>query len=153
MLYPILDLNNMVEIINSETSSESVKSLGTVFMLSFNEKNEARVIIENGKVKRAETIGEKLQMYIQMFLRTERDKFKIYEDTEFGMTYFYYRGYKVPQGFILSELKRETEENLKKISVFDSVDNFEAILNSSKLEVSFNLNLKDGTTIEISEGV
>jgi len=156
-MLPSLDLDNIISSINAQSTSETVsKNIGTVFMMTFNEENEARVVIENGKVKIAETIEEKIQMFIQVLLRTELDKFKIYEDTDFGMTYFNFKGIKVSQGFILSELKRELKDNLKKISLVDSVnpvDNFEAVLSSTKLEVSFNVNLADSSTIAISEVV
>ena len=74
------------------------------------------MVLENGKPKFAETLEEKIQMYLQVLLRTELDKYEIYSGTGFGMTYFAFRGKKIPNSIVISEIKREITEKLKKIT-------------------------------------
>lgn len=149
-LYPTLNLNTLADEINTASTTESTKEIGKVFLCDFLEGNKARIVIENGKPKPAETIKEKIQMYVQVLLRTELDKFEIYENTGFGMTYFKYRGFKLPKSYILSELKREITENIKKISLVDSINNFQASLTETTININFEIILNDGTILTIS---
>ena len=127
-LYPTLNLDTLADEINEASVLESSRVIGKVFLASFTSDNKARIVIENGKPKPAETTQEKIQMYVQVLLRTELDKIYIYESKNFGMTYFKYRGQKVPQSFILSNMKTEIETNLKKINLIDSITSFSAVL-------------------------
>ena len=66
------------------------------------------------------------------------------------MTYFKYRGQKVPQSFILSNMKTEIENNLKRIGLVDSITNFNAVLTVTIVNISFDIILKNGETLSIS---
>lgn len=136
------------------TTEENVvisTELGRVFLMKFN-GNKATIVLENGKPKEATTNKEKVEMYVQMLLRTEFEKYKVYKDTGFGMTYFKYRGNKqLPIGFINSELKREIEEKVTALTVVDSISNFSAAIKGTVLQVDFTINLTDNTNLQISE--
>ncbi len=138
-----------IEQVNNE-QSDSI-TLGRVLIYEFI-GNKATVVIENGKPKEAKTIKEKVMMYAQMLLRTELNKYNVYKDTDFGMTYFNYRGNRIlPSGFINSELKREIEEKLMRLSVVDSISDFSAKMNGTVLNVEFTINLNDNSSVSISE--
>lgn len=149
-MFPDFDFNEAIETIEEDIENNSIK-LGRVFLIEF-KGNKANVIMENGKPKEASTIQEKVQMYAQMLLRTELDKYKIYIDTDFGMTYFKYKGNRLlPKGFINSELKRELEEKITKLSVVDSITDFNAKVEGSVLNINFTINLVDSSSLQVSE--
>ena len=148
-MFPTLNLDTLVSSINQQIEKENSHEIGKVILLTFNDRNEASVVLENGKPKFAETLEEKIQMYLQVLLRTELDKYEIYNGTGFGMTYFAFRGKKIPNSIVISEIKREITEKLKKISKFESITNFTAELTGSSLNVSFELNLNNNTTLKI----
>lgn len=147
-LYPTLNLDTLAEELNQALETTTTNMIGKVFLLEFID-NKARVVIENGKLKEAETVKEKIQMYIQVLLRTELDKYYIYENTKFGMTYFKFRGQKLPQSFIIAEIKREIEENLLRINLIDSINNFTANMTLTTVNISFEVILKDGDILII----
>jgi hypothetical protein len=68
-LFPTLNLDTLVENINEQMEKENSHEIGKVIMLTFNEKNESRVVLENGKPKFAETIEEKIIMFLQVLSR------------------------------------------------------------------------------------
>ena len=151
-MFPTIDLDSLVIQINEEENEVNKTAIGTVFMMDFI-GNRATVIMENGRPKECETIEEKVKMYVQILLRTAYEKFKIYKDTEFGMTYFNYRGRRdLPQGFMESEIKREIETNLLQLNVVESIQNFSANLTSIEFECTFEIILKNGQTVEIEVG-
>ena len=148
-MFPTLNLDTLVSSINQQIEKENSHEIGNVILLTFNDRNEASVVLENCKPKFAETLEEKIQMYLQVLLRTELDKYQIYSGTGFGMTYFAFRGKKIPNSIVISEIKREITEKLKKISRFESITNFKAELTGATLNVSFELNLNNNTTLKI----
>lgn len=148
-MFPTLNLDTLVQNINEQIEKENSREIGKVILLTFNEKNQASVVIENGRPKFAETLEEKIQMYLQVLLRTELDKYEIYSGTGFGMTYFSFQGKKIPNSIVISEIKREVTEKLKKLSKFESISNFTAELIETKLTVNFELNLNNNTTLKI----
>jgi hypothetical protein len=114
--------------------------------------NKATIILENGRPKEAATSKEKVEVYVQMLIRTELDKYKVYKGTGFGMTYFKYRGNKqLPIGFINSEFKREIEEKVTALSVVDNISNFSIAIKGTALQVDFIINFTDNTNLQISE--
>ena len=121
-------------------------------MINFIE-NKATIIMENGRPKECKTIEEKVKMYVQVLLRTAYEKFKIYKNTEFGMTYFNYRGQRnLPQGFIESEIKREIETSLFKLNIVERIQNFSSKLTSIEFKCNFEIILKDGQIVRIEGG-
>lgn len=151
-MFPNFNFDEAIETIEQTTNNSSNSiTLGRVFLMKF-EGSKASFILENGRPVEATTVKEKVQMYAQWLLRTEAGKYNVYKNTEFGMTYFKYRGNRqLPVGFINSELKREIEEKLTILSVVDSISDFSSKLNESTLEVEFTINLIDDSTVPISE--
>jgi hypothetical protein len=152
-MFPSFNFDDALKTIEQTTSNESDSiTLDRVFLMEF-EGNKAKVVIENGKPVEAKTTKVKVEMYAQMLLRTELDKYNVYKDTDFGMTYFKYRGNRqLPVGFINSELKREISEKLTKLSVVDSVSDFSAKISEGTLDVEFTIHLiDDESTVGISE--
>lgn len=149
-MFPTLNLETLATEIKTAIEKDSSNEIGEVIMLSFDEKNNATVIFENGRPKLAETMQDKIKMYLQVLMRTGYEQHPVYSGTKFGMTYFNFRGKKLPPSIITSEVKREIVESLSRISIFDKVEQFEASLTQATLNIKFNLILKDGSALEIS---
>ncbi|WP_027399088.1 DUF2634 domain-containing protein [Anaerovorax odorimutans] len=150
-MFPTFDFDNNIETTNEET--ESPISLGRVFIMDFN-NGKAIVRMENGKPVEAKTIKEKVQTYIKVLLNTQYEKYRVYKDTGFGMTYFNYLGYRdLDKGFIHSELKREITEKIKALDVISDVIDFSAHILGTTLNVVLTVNLIDETSATIQESV
>ena len=149
-MFPTLNLDTIAESINAQIEKENTHEIGEVILLTFDNFNNASVVLENGKPKFATTLEEKIQMFLQVLLRTELNKYEIYNNTGFGMSYFAFKGKKIPNSIVISEIKREIMEKMKKLSKFESITNFTAELTEVTLNVSFQLNLTDDTTLLIT---
>ena len=120
-MFPDLDLDTLATEINASVEEEGSAGTGRVFLMEFSGK-KATVVMENGRPKEASTTSEKVRMYAQMMLRTAYEKYSVYEDTGFGMTYYNYLGNRsMPSGFLNSEMKREIGAGLKSLSAVDSI--------------------------------
>ncbi|MHC1723038.1 MAG: DUF2634 domain-containing protein [Aminipila sp.] len=155
-MFPTLDIDSIVNKTIEETSTGSnFTSLGRVMVMDFNDiDGKATVKIANGKPVEAVSTAEKIQEYVKLLLRTALDKYKVYKDTEFGVSYFKYMGRRdLPMGFIQSEVKREIVEKIEKLNAVESVTDFESSLSGTTLTVQFTINLIDSTSTIINEMV
>lgn len=127
----------------------SIEKLGLVPRYTFS-NGKASVKVVNGRIEYASSIREKVDIYTRVLLRTEIGKYEIYKDIDFGVSYFSYIGRgDIPFGVVKSEIEREITSNLISLYEIESIENFEALLNFDKLEISFTLVLNDGTSIGI----
>ena len=123
-----------------ELSEEELKTFennGTMLDFDFaaNEFN-----VEFGEVKQL-TGDEALKKWIEKALRTEKNRFKIYDNEEYGIVLEdLLIGNIYDAGFVQSEAKREIEEALLKNSLIDSVDNFSFSFVNDALTISFTVN-------------
>lgn len=145
-IFPELSLDNIISSINEETEETNNDIIDEVILLTFKNK-KATVVLENGKPKTTTDLKTKIQMYLNVLLRTKLDEFEIYDTTNFGMTYFRWMGQKVPEGILSSELEREITEHLSKMNVFDYVENFDVEITGPDFKVSFDLILTTGETL------
>ena len=102
-----------------ETEETSVFN-GTSFLYDWQKgdfvyKNGAPVIV---------TGIEALKMWIEKVIRTEKYKWGIYEDVEFGPQLDDLIGKNLPAGFMQSELKREITEALLVNPYIEAIENF-----------------------------
>lgn len=148
-MFPTLNLETLATEIKTAIEKDSSNEIGEVIMLSFDEKNNATVIFENGRPKLAETMQDKIKMYLQVLMRTGYEQYPVYSGTKFGMTYFNFRGKKLPPSIITSEIRREIIEHLSKINAFDRIEQFQATLTQTTLSISFNMILTDETVLSI----
>jgi len=138
---------------DEEIDEDTVTTLGRVMVINYINK-KLTVSMEDGKPKEASTETEKIESYANVLLRTASGKFEVYEDTDFGVTYFNYLGRRgLNVDFIKSELKREIESGLEALGTVDSVTDFDFSLTGTTLNVTFTVNLVDGTSTEITESV
>lgn len=151
-MFPSFNFEKAVTEAEQEQRKQEKIELGEVPRLIFDIKGRGHPVMENGKVAMCRDTKEKVKMYIQMLLRTHLNKYKVYESTGFGTTYRNYRGNNlIPVKFISSEIKRELNEQLSKLNVFDSMIKFDAEREERGLRVEFTVILKSKEKIEMSE--
>lgn len=102
-------------------------------------------VMKNGKIVKVYGI-ESLQIWIEKTLRTELDRFKVYEGTDHGTSLEDLIGQNYPISFFESEIQREVNESLLRHQAIESLTNFEFQKNQSRLNVKFVVNLFSGVS-------
>lgn len=136
----IVDLQEQIDnIIVEEDTSVGVKK---TILFDF-EKEE--FLIKDGKVVVVEGL-EALKIWVIKKLKTEKDRFKIYLNTEYGVRIqdLLCNGY--DRTFIQSEIQREIRDALLVNEAINDVNNFSFSQEDSELTVSFNIDSIYGTT-------
>jgi len=139
-LLPQLNLDNFVQ----EVEVKENKKQGKAFLFDF---KQGDFLIKDGRLIEVDGV-EAIKVWIEKILRTEKFKFKIYEEDgidEYGITIKrLIQGKKVPQFFLQSELRREIEETLQKHIEIDRIDNFRTAQDQTTLIIYFTVILKSG---------
>ncbi|NLW92364.1 MAG: DUF2634 domain-containing protein [Syntrophomonadaceae bacterium] len=126
--------------------SDSSTELGTSYQYDF---NTGEFVLIDGKLVTVSDI-EAIKVWVEKVLRTERFVFEIYtrdDGNEYGTTLEDLIGSVLPRAFVESELKREITEAVTRHPKIESISNLTASQEGSWLEISFEINLYDGTTI------
>jgi len=91
-----------------------------------------------------------IKQWIIKVLRTEKFRFSIYNDTDYGVTIEdLIVGTTLPIGIVQSELKREITDALTQHKNIESLSNFSFSRSKSLLTIGFTVNLDDETSTEI----
>lgn len=114
---------------------------GKSFLFDF---NQGDFVIQDGKVEEIDSL-EALKMWIIKILKTEKNKFKIYDNTDYGASLTELITSDLPMPFIKSEIEREITEILLQNSNIKSVQNFKFERNKMLLNVSFDCSTIYGT--------
>ena len=114
-------LNTITSIIiaNSETSNNKYKDL--LF-----DTTSKKVLVRDGKTEFTDK-KKQVQQWIFLLIHTEMEKYKVYQDTEFGIRFLYeMRGNEFySSGFTIAQIKDELEEKLllnKNIQRVESIE-------------------------------
>lgn len=107
-----------------------------------------RVVIKDGKVAFLDEV-HRVKQWVELLLRTELGKYRVYDDTEFGILSLYkLRGnsfFNTPFG--VSELERELKEKIENKKEVKEVVNFSVNIDFNTLKISFTIKLKSGNTL------
>ena len=107
--------------------------------------------MQNGKFIEVTGI-EALKVWIEKILRTEKFRFKIYENgtrRQYGITIEdLIVGRSLPQSFVESELKREINEALLQHPEIESLTDMAFNREGSTLVISFTVNLINGDSLQ-----
>lgn len=88
----------------------------------FNYKTKRFEFVDGKNIENTQILA--IEQWIELFIRTEVDKFAIYS-SEFGVNLNKLIGYRLPRSFVVSEIKRRiTEGILNKVPCIVSVDNW-----------------------------
>ena len=101
-------------------------------------------VVRNGRLVECDGM-DAIRVWIEKILRTEKSRFKIYNDTEYGCKLEdLIIGGSYPIAFIESELKREIEDALLQHSNIDAITNF--ILERTKSGITVSLEVQTNDT-------
>ena len=121
------------------TNAETVMS-GKSFLFDF---TAGDFIIRDGKLVECKGI-DAIKVWIEKILRTEKGRFRIYNDTDYGCRIEdLLVGSNYPVEFIEAELKREIEDALKQNLNILSVSNFNIERSASRITVSMEVETSD----------
>ena len=129
-------------------SNEKAAYYGKSFLFDF---KKGDFVMQNGKF--IEVTGtEALKVWIEKILRTEKFRFKIYENgtrRQYGITIEdLIVGRSLPQSFVESELKREINEALLQHPEIESLTDMTFNREGSTLIISFTVNLINGDSLQ-----
>ena len=128
--------------IQNDTWNSKKTNRGKSFSFDFF-KGDFNVI--DGKLQEIDTI-EALKLWIEKILKTDKFKFKIYDNTDYGVTNFKELiTSDFPFEFVKAEIERNIKEVLLKNNSIESVENFKFERNKKLLTVSFNCSTIYGT--------
>lgn len=131
----------------NEEKLEDKKDKGTKEILFDFEKKKVKII--DGKVVFGTEV-EQVQQWIQLLLLTEGKKYKVYIETQFGMTDLYsligHSYLNNPYG--ISELTREIKEKIQMKKEVKEVINIYTESDFNALKIQITVLLKSGKTLE-----
>lgn len=125
-----------IMISNENKASSGVKS----YLFDF---DSGDFVVRDGKLVECDGI-DAIKVWIEKILRTEKGRYTIYADTEYGChleDLIIGNSYTVE--FIEAELKREIEDALKQNSQIKSVTNFQIIRSKHSITVTLEVVLND----------
>ena len=117
-----------VTITNNETSNNKYKDL--LF-----DTTSKKVVVRDGKTEITDK-KKQVQQWIFLLLHTEMEKYKVYQDTEFGIRFLYeMRGNEFySSGFTIAQIKDELEEKLLLNNNIQRVESIEITKKFNSLE-------------------
>ena len=121
--------------------NENIASNGTKSYLFDFDRGD--FVVHDGKLVECDSI-DAIKVWIEKILRTEKGRYTIYADTEYGChleDLIIGNSYTVE--FIEAELKREIEDALKQNSQIKSVTNFQIIRSKHSITVTLEVVLND----------
>lgn len=127
-----------------ETIEEEQPEIKPSFLFDY---NKGDFILENGKLVKVTGV-QALKIWIEKVLRTELDRFKVYQDKSYGINLEGLIGSQLPQAFVESELEREITETLTIHPMIDSITDFELQRESNLGLAVFSVNLVDGDSFD-----
>ena len=100
-------------------------------------------VVRDGKLIECDSI-DAIKVWIEKILRTEKGRYKIYNNTEYGCHLEdLIIGNSYTAEFVEAELKREIEDALKQNPQITSVTNFNIIRNKNAITVTLEVVLND----------
>jgi hypothetical protein len=127
--------------LNTDQIAEDLPKIGKSFLFDF-EKGE--FVLREGKPVVVEGI-EALKVWITKAIKTEKYRFKIYDDTNYGTTLEGLIGTKLPRQFIESEVKREVISSLTTHPYIQDIVNWEFIRDGTFMRIKFKVVTVEGT--------
>ena len=125
-----------ITINNESNTSSGTKS----YMFDF---ENGDFVVRDGKLIECDGI-DAIKVWIEKILRTEKGRYSIYSDTEYGCHLEdLIIGNSYTAEFIEAELKREIEDALKQNPRITSVTNFNITLNTNAITVTLEVVLND----------
>lgn len=139
---------NIDRLSDINTNTDYIEPLGKTFLFDF--KTGSHKVID-GRLQEC-TLMESVAQWIEVILRTELNKYKVYTEDEtedFGISIYKYIGDRnIPLIYLASELKREIEEQLLKHRFIESITDYSTERVNRGLHIQFTVVLKNNDTIK-----
>ncbi len=142
--------NTIQDVINQFEQTQKEVSTEVKLTSKFNYTN-FQTSISDGSPEQINNI-EAIKQWIILFILTPKDIYPIYEGTGFGTSLYKMRGQKklFSSGYADSEIERELKEGLPLCPAIQQVTNFELDKDGRNLIVNVQVQLYDGTLIDVS---
>lgn len=128
-----------------QTNVESkAEPYGKSFLFDF---QQGDFVIRDGRLIKIEGI-EAIKVWIMKIMKTEKDKYKIYEGTDYGTELKNLIGQNLPRDFVDSELKREIKAALERHPMISHISNLQISRDEAKVILEFTVNLVEGNTFQ-----
>lgn len=107
-----------------------------------------KIVVEDGKVQTA-TKKQQIQQWLYLLINTEFGKYKVYENTEFGISFLYeMRGHEYySSGFTIAQIQDELAEKIKLHKYIDEVKEIKIEKDFNSLIITIVLKV-DAETVE-----
>lgn len=105
-----------------------------------------KVVVKDGKTEITNK-KQQVQQWIFLLIHTEMDKYKVYQDTEFGIRFLYeMKGHEFySSGFTMAQIKDELEEKLLLNDNIQKVESIEISKTFNSLEFDIVVIVEDET--------
>lgn len=113
--------------------------LGKSFLFDF---NKGDFVLVDGKLVELHGL-ESLKMWIMKVIKTERFRFKIYEDIPYGVTFEDLIGSNFPRAFIEAEIKREVTTSLLRHPHIQEIENWSFERDGKRMKIKFRVRTVD----------
>jgi hypothetical protein len=148
-MFPELDIEMDIDI-DEEDAAETAASLGMVPLYDFNNR---QYVVRDGKVVMASE-DEAIQQWVAFLILTKKDRFPVYNETEFGTYIENYIGLRGSNlGFVASEFRREIEEGCQANPGIDHIEDFEMTVTNGVGQVSLTVVKTSGEQVEVRADV
>lgn len=103
-----------------------------------------RVVIQDGDTV-ITSIKEQIKQWLFMLIHTEIDKYKVYEDTNFGLYFLYaMKGHDFySSGFTIAQIKQELTDKIERHEHIEKVTNIDIDKGFNNLIIKITLQLQD----------
>ncbi|MFJ8261402.1 DUF2634 domain-containing protein [Rummeliibacillus sp. NPDC094406] len=125
---------------NTDTEPKDLPKLGKSFLYDF---DKGDFVLKDGKMVEIHGV-EVLKQWILKVLKTERFRFRIYENIEYGVTLEDLIGSSFPRSFVEAEIKREVTASLILHSYIESVEDWTFEHDGKWMKVWFTVVTIDG---------
>lgn len=107
-----------------------------------------KIVVADGKVQIASK-KQQIQQWLYLLIHTELGKYKVYENTNFGISFLYeMKGHEYySSGFTIAQIQDELTEKIKIHKWVDSVESIEIEKGFTGLNITITLNI-GGESIE-----
>lgn len=107
-----------------------------------------KIVVVDGKVQIASK-KQQIQQWLYLLIHTELGKYKVYENTNFGISFLYeMKGHEYySSGFTIAQIQDELTEKIKIHKWVDSVESIEIEKGFTGLNITITLNI-GGESIE-----
>lgn len=141
-MFPSLDLDTVIQDIDKTRNIQDEQ--GVAYLYDF---DKGDFVTKNGRLIEVDS-KEAVKVWIEKILRTKKDKYEIYKNTNYGTNIYEWRGKKVPRLLLQSELKREIEETMQQNVDIDYIKNFKIEQQETIICISFTVVLKNDDEIK-----